>query len=186
MAAATGQACGSGDRTSMWQRRPDDVTVYRRSASEVGHRSGSSDGAGRSRLLTKDELRRLRSIFQQTNSILATTKSTQTTNHSTTEPPYASASTRSGLASHNYQLLNLLSTHQPKHATFLLMRLPHPPPHPPSPYMGFGYEDDFYHVVPNIEVENEEELELKEQISNLESFLELEPTPVAAVKMNRC
>ncbi|KAK3189208.1 hypothetical protein Dsin_028769 [Dipteronia sinensis] len=53
---------------------------------------------------------------------------------------------------------------------------PPPPPPPPPPYLGFGYEDEFYQVLPNIETENKEELELKEQISNLESFLELEPT----------
>ncbi|KAK0608204.1 hypothetical protein LWI29_027087 [Acer saccharum] len=49
-----------------------------------------------------------------------------------------------------------------------------PPPPPPPPYVGFEYQDEFYH--PSIEAENKEELELKEQILNLESFLELEPT----------
>ncbi|KAK2645387.1 hypothetical protein Ddye_020582 [Dipteronia dyeriana] len=49
-------------------------------------------------------------------------------------------------------------------------------PPPPPTYVGFGYEDEFYQVLPNIEAEHKEELELKEQISNLESFLELEPT----------
>ncbi|KAK2659472.1 hypothetical protein Ddye_006005 [Dipteronia dyeriana] len=55
-------------------------------------------------------------------------------------------------------------------------------PHPPPPYVGFGYEDEFYQVVPNIEAENKEDLELKEKILNLESFLELEPTAAATIE----
>ncbi|KAI9194585.1 hypothetical protein LWI28_007371 [Acer negundo] len=51
-----------------------------------------------------------------------------------------------------------------------------PPPPPPPPYLGFEYQDEFYQVRPNIETEDKEELGLKEQISNLESFLELELT----------
>ncbi|KAK0579770.1 hypothetical protein LWI29_031121 [Acer saccharum] len=57
-------------------------------------------------------------------------------------------------------------------------------PPPPPPYVGFGYEDEFYQVEPNIEVGNKEELELelKEQISNLDSFLELETAAAAATE----
>ncbi|KAK4856262.1 hypothetical protein QYF36_015786 [Acer negundo] len=52
---------------------------------------------------------------------------------------------------------------------------------PPPPYVGLGYDNEFYQVVPKIEAENKE-LESKEQISNLESFLELEPTATAATE----
>ncbi|KAK2648466.1 hypothetical protein Ddye_015955 [Dipteronia dyeriana] len=55
-------------------------------------------------------------------------------------------------------------------------------PPPPPPYVGFGYEDEFYQVVPNIEAENMEDLVLKEQIFNLESFLELEQMAATAIE----
>ncbi|XP_022760600.1 ethylene-responsive transcription factor RAP2-3-like isoform X2 [Durio zibethinus] len=46
-----------------------------------------------------------------------------------------------------------------------------PPPRTPQPYMGFGYENEVYRPCGALQ----SELELKEQISSLESFLGLEP-----------
>ena len=52
---------------------------------------------------------------------------------------------------------------------------PPPPSPPPPPPVGFGYQNEFYQL-PN----ETEELELKEQILSLESFLGLEPTTTTA------
>ncbi|KAH7573524.1 hypothetical protein JRO89_XS03G0165100 [Xanthoceras sorbifolium] len=55
--------------------------------------------------------------------------------------------------------------------------LPPPPPPPPPPYVGFGCQSELY----QLHNEAEKELELKEQISSLESFLGLEPTAASQV-----
>ncbi|EOY06588.1 Ethylene-responsive element binding protein, putative [Theobroma cacao] len=57
------------------------------------------------------------------------------------------------------------------HASFETIGAPPPPP-TPQPYMGFGYGNEVYRPSEAVETT---ELELKEQILSLESFLGLEP-----------